>query len=101
MIQILKFHIYDAGGNGTFMYLATQILNLVKQKIRTVSISSCPRPTNYIVWSANINDMYAPNSSYSWLLFKARNLHPDVRWTWNWKLKALEKNKDVYLAIIS
>jgi hypothetical protein len=45
--------------------------------------------------------MYAPNSSYSWLLFKARNLHPDVRWTWNWKLKALEKNKDVYLAIIS
>jgi len=46
-----------------------------------------------------IRTPFGNNSIYSWLLFEARNLLLDVRWTWIWKLKAPEKNQDVYLQL--
>jgi hypothetical protein len=73
-----------------FCVLGTQIPDLVKQKIRAIPI---PRPANCVVSSANMNGMYTPNLAYSWLLSEARNLLPNVRWTWIRKLKALEKIK--------
>ena len=46
-----------------------------------------------IVWSTNMNGMYTLNSACSWFLSEARNLLPNTRWTWIWKLKAPEKIK--------